>query len=880
MVACGLLLQKPHKGSKASDHARVSDRRLRSWSEGDIDGLAREGRTIQRQQRLEQNLSRNTLKDDDHSSRTFAKLIFQGKIKSAVRFITENNGGGVLSLNDRTDEDGQTVLDVLREKHPSSAAVDPEALIGNNTSPYEVHPVLFDQITGDAVRQAALRTEGSAGPSGVDAAGWRRMCTSFHRESQDLCSAIAATARRLSTEHVDPSCLRSFVACRLIPLDKKPGVRPIGVCEVVRRIIGKALMKVIGKEVLQAAGPLQLCAGQNAGSEAAIHALRELFERPETEAIILVDASNAFNNLNRQVALRNIQYQCPAISTMLTNCYRSHASLFVGGQELLSMEGTTQGDPLSMAMFALASIPLINAIQTKESTQVWLADDSNAAGSLLAVRQWWDKLTTHGPKYGYFPKAVKTAVLVKEEKMSEATTMFQNSGITITCDDRRCLGAALGGDGFQNQFVSAKISQWVSEVEKLAQIAKTQPQPAYAVFTHGLIGRWVYSTRVSAISSAQLQPLETAIRQRLLPALTGQPSPGDDLRKLLLLPARLGGIGVIDPTDLPEKQFHGSREMCSPLVKLITDQGGDVLAALSEQVGIKQKLEKKRAASLQAEALLTTSTPPPSLQRCATAAQEKGTSAWLTAVPLERHGFALHKGEFRDAIALRYGWPVLRVPEKCVCNAPFSADHAMICRKGGYPTLWHNEVRNLVASALNEVCTDVSLEPRLQPLSGEALPSSANKEDEARLDVKARGFWNNDGQDAFFDVRVFHPFAPTYQRSSLTSLYRQHQNQKRREYGFRVREVERGSFTPLVFTTNGGAAPEAATFLKRLASQISDKKNEPYSVVMNFLRCRLSFSLLRSSLLCLRGSRSNRSLNTTCFSQDSLSLVASEGRLN
>ena len=82
------------------------------------------------------------------------------------------------------------------------------------------------------------------------------------------------------------------------------------------------------------------------------------------------------------------------------------------------------------------------------------------------------------------------------------------------------------------------------------------------------------------------------------------------------------------------------------LVRLITDQGGDVLAALSEQVGIKQKLEKKRAASLQAEALLTTSTLPPSLQRCATAAQEKGTSAWLTAVLLERHGFALHKGEY------------------------------------------------------------------------------------------------------------------------------------------------------------------------------------------------------------------------------------------
>ena len=58
------------------------------------------------------------------------------------------------------------------------------------------------------------------------------------------------------------------------------------------------------------------------------------------------------------------------------------------------------------------------------------------------------------------------------------------------------------------------------------------------------------------------------------------------------------------------------------------------------------------------------------------------------------------------------------------------------------------------------------------------------------------------------------------------------------------------------FTTNGGVAPDAATFLKRLASQMSDKKNESCSVVMNFLRCRCSFSLLRSSLLCLRGSQS------------------------
>ena len=87
----------------------------------------------------------------------------------------------------------------------------------------------------------------------------------------------------------------AFVACRLIPLDKQPGVRPIGICEVLRRIVGKAVLKVVSPDVLRAAGPLQLCAGQDAGCEAAVHALRELFEQADTDAVLLVDASNDKN---------------------------------------------------------------------------------------------------------------------------------------------------------------------------------------------------------------------------------------------------------------------------------------------------------------------------------------------------------------------------------------------------------------------------------------------------------------------------------------------------------------------------------------------------------------------------------------------------------
>ena len=77
-------------------------------------------------------------------------------------------------------------------------------------------------------------------------------------------------ARKIATSNVDPNGLAAYTACRLIALNKNPGVRPIGVGEAARRIIGKAILKVIKPDVLKVTGNLQLCAGQEAGAEAAV----------------------------------------------------------------------------------------------------------------------------------------------------------------------------------------------------------------------------------------------------------------------------------------------------------------------------------------------------------------------------------------------------------------------------------------------------------------------------------------------------------------------------------------------------------------------------------------------------------------------------------
>ena len=107
------------------------------------------------------------------------------------------------------------------------------------------------------------------------------------------------------------------------------------------------MSQAAAKQIKEAARPLQTCAGHGAGAEAAIHAMSRMFEEEESDAVLLLDASNAFNCLNRQVALHNIRIICPLISNYILNTYRAPAKLYIsGGKTIESKEGTTQGDPL------------------------------------------------------------------------------------------------------------------------------------------------------------------------------------------------------------------------------------------------------------------------------------------------------------------------------------------------------------------------------------------------------------------------------------------------------------------------------------------------------------------------------------------------------
>ena len=404
---------------------------------------------------------------------------------------------------------------------------------------------------------------------------------------------------------------------------------------------------------------------------------------------------------------------CPPFSRVLINSYRDPVRMVIpGGGEILSCEGTTQGDPLAMGMYALAIIPLIRELNECQSNtkQVWYADDATGAGSCPNLKEWWDRLTSIGPKYGYFPKSSKCHLVVKPEFEEKAYSIFEGTSIHITTGGTRHLGAVIGSKEYREEFVADKVKTWVKEIQLLADIASTQPHAVYSALVHGVASRWSFVSRTIPDIQSLLQPLEDAIHQLLIPALTGRPPCSKTERDIFALPSRLGGLGILNPSANCQSSFQASVTLTTPLVSLITAQSLNASVILDDLLEAKKNIRNSnrlrdvcRASEL--DTALSTEQ-----KRKIALAKGKGSSSWLTVLPKEEYGFSLNKGEFRDALHLCYGWDIRNAPKSCVCGSS-SVDHALTCKRGGFPILRHNEIRDMTAKLLSEVCHSVATEP-------------------------------------------------------------------------------------------------------------------------------------------------------------------------
>ena len=301
--------------------------------------------------------------------------------------------------------------------------------------------------------------------------------------------------------------------------------------------------------------------------------------------------------------------------------------------------------------------------------------------------------------------------------------------------------------------------------------------------------------------------------------------------------------------------YEASKSITRPLTEQIIDQMNELPDILKVKEAIKTTStliteESKRKVLMIKEKQST------DMKRNLEQLTETGSSAWLGALPLEEKGFHLTKNEFQDAVSLRYNMKLKNLPSECPCGSKFNVNHALNCHRGGFVNNRHDSVRDFESELLNIVCNDVETEPALQRVANKQnYRASANTKDDARLDIRARGFWRR-GQNAFFDVRITNADADSQRNSTIKSVLHKHEQEKKREYNQRVMEVEHGTLTPLILTTTGAMGHECQKYHKTLAEKISSKRGEKYDDVMRYIRLKISYLTLKSTLLCVRGSRS------------------------
>jgi hypothetical protein len=528
---------------------------------------------------------------------------------------------------------------------------------------------------------------------------------------------------------------------------------------------------------------------------------------------------------------------------------------------------------------------LIDHLDSINTQQVWYADDSASGGDIVQLKKWWDKLCDLGPKFGYFPNEKKTKLLVKPGHYSRASEIFKNSNIEITSDGVDYLGGAIGSADYIHSALRRRVEAWCEQISYLAKISLAEPHAAFAAFTHGVSAGWQYFARVTNISSVTtskqlLDQLEECLCQLLIPTFTGRANLSTPFRNLLSLPFRFGGMNLSNPSQHLPQLYSLSSQICQLLVNQYfsdpTVSDLDVISATLEQQEIKRSLIAERNDRLATYTESLTETLDSSTKYSLSLSLEKGASMWLSTLPIAAHGFHLCKSAFRDAVHLRYGWEPADTPLSCVCGHNFTIDHILSCPRGGFPSIRHNEIRDITASLLTEVCSNVTIEPHLQPLTGENLTMrSAISEPDARLDIAANGVWGGRFEKTFFDVRVFNPFSKTNMETPLPTTYRRHDNEKKRKYEH-VREIEHASFTPLTFSSTGGMSIIASNFYKHLAEKIATKNHSSYPETIALIRCRICFALLRASIMCIRGARST---STTPILASSVDLQVAETRL-
>jgi hypothetical protein len=455
--------------------------------------------------------------------------------------------------------------------------------------------------------------------------------------------------------------------------------------------------------------------------------MQEVWEANKMEeewGFLLIDASNAFNEVNRTAMLWTVRHEWPSGARFAFNCYKHWAILVIRDNDgtaifLHSKEGVTQGDPLAMFGYGIGALPLIRQLKEefRSVKQPWYADDAGAAGKFALIKAVFARLQEIGPRFGYYPEPTKSILVVREKNLDEAKKAFADFGFKIKTGNRY-LGGFIGEKEAQDAWIQSETEGWAEAVEKVSLVAKNFPQSAYAALQKSLQQRWQFVQRVTKDIGGNFESIQDAIEATFLPALFDDVLEENDPRvKLAALPVKHAGLAIPNPVESAAANFAASSLCVSHLREAIVGEtdfrSADHLATMREA---RQEIKTRNKTKYDSELDSIVSKMSVDTRRAILRGKDSGR--WLSTMPSDVNGTVLSAQEFRDSLLLRYARQPGDLPSRCDgCNQKFSVAHAMQCKTGGLVIVRHDEIRDELCDIAMKAFTPSAVrdEPKIYP---------------------------------------------------------------------------------------------------------------------------------------------------------------------
>ena len=422
---------------------------------------------------------------------------------------------------------------------------------------------------------------GSSGPGGTESEALQGWLLKFGEDSTRLRTSVETFVDWLSNGSPPWAAYREFMSGRMIAIDKQSGVRPVGVGKKWRLIFTKIILKVTGTEATTAGQDDPLCDGLKAGIDDAIHGVQALWDEnlsTEEWGFILVDAKNAFNDINCTGMLWTVRHLWPSGSCFAFNCYR-HWSLLVlrngnGTASILhSREGVTRGDPLAMIAYRIIILPLRKNLKREipDVTHPWYADNSGDLGTFARLETYFDSRTQQGPGQGYHPDPTKSVLIVRPDNIEAGKVFGARHGFRV-CTGACYLGGYIVDNESKRYWLRKRTLMWEKNINTTRKTAGKYPQESYAAVVRAIQSEWIFLLHVTWYTGALFAVVEKIICENVLPRLffgktkTLYPVIGD----LSMMTARKSGLGLLNPVTSAQENYLSSTRGSPQLTRAVT----------------------------------------------------------------------------------------------------------------------------------------------------------------------------------------------------------------------------------------------------------------------------------------------------------------------